>query len=698
MSRMNFASKALIISLIFLIPVGLLGYFFNSSQRDQISFSQKERTGVASMQQFVPVLNGVLKVRNATRASLGGFDGQSRYQAGRTQTDAAIAAFEKHLVTSGDTLDLRPEFEKLKSAWMQTAQSVNGADASGRTVFGPVTASIVTLLNLIGDNSNLVLDPDIDSFYLMNAMVLTLPQLAEDLGQLWGWGTFALAKPGLSVPDASRYTVWVAGVGNGLKQTKAYLQRAITANPALQSQIDLSVLEVVSVFSALAADPDKLIAQQGLTPAQYFDQGEVAVLKLTSFYDKGLPALDGLLAARIATMEQRLATVAAVVAGVLLLAAYFFYSFFLLTRGGLQLINRHLKEVADGDLSHTPSAPLGTDEPAQVLTSLIQMQAVLVRFQDAQMEMARQHDAGAMDHVMPVNALPGNYGAMAQGVNDLVKTHTQVMMRLVDLLDLYAQGQFEQQIEQLPGQKRRITEVANAARDTLISADAAARFNARVKAALDNVTVPVRIADNDGTVIYINHALRDTLQANRVGFQKQIPGFDPDKVQGGSVGIFYSDPQAAVARLRSLTGVARSRLELGGRQYDLITTPVNAENGERLGTVGQWTDVTDQLVTEQQIDALVQSAAQGEFSQRLSTAGKTGFFANLSQGMNQLMTTSEQGLSDIADVLAAFAEGDLTHRITRDYSGLFAKVKDSANATAENLTRVIGEVHAAADA
>jgi methyl-accepting chemotaxis protein len=78
--------------------------------------------------------------------------------------------------------------------------------------------------------------------------------------------------------------------------------------------------------------------------------------------------------------------------------------------------------------------------------------------------------------------------------------------------------------------------------------------------------------------------------------------------------------------------------------------------------------------------------------------GKTGFFATLSTGMNQLIETSEQGLSDVSAVLAAFAEGDLTQRIERDYQGLFGKVKDSANATAENLTRIMEEVRAAADA
>ena len=66
--------------------------------------------------------------------------------------------------------------------------------------------------------------------------------------------------------------------------------------------------------------------------------------------------------------------------------------------------------------------------------------------------------------------------------------------------------------------------------------------------------------------------------------------------------------------------------------------------------------------------------------------------------MNQLLEVSEQGLTDVAKVLSAVAEGDLTQRITRDYQGLFGKVKDSVNTSSENLTRVIGEVRAAADA
>jgi methyl-accepting chemotaxis protein len=287
---------------------------------------------------------------------------------------------------------------------------------------------------------------------------------------------------------------------------------------------------------------------------------------------------------------------------------------------------------------------------------------------------------------------------MARGVNTLVESHITVMMRLVSGREEYAQGRFDHEIDELPGQKKRITLVVQDARSKMAAAAAAAITNARIKLALDNVSNPVRIADPEGTILYINHALQATLNRDREAFAKHIPGFNPDKVVHGSVGMFYSDPAAALERLRAIRETVNSQMVLGGRTYAITTSPVLSETGEMLGTVGQWDDITDQLATEVQIDTLVKAAAAGDFSERLSMEGKSGFFANLSTGMNQLMDTSEKGLTDVADILAAFAEGDLTHRITRDYQGLFGRVKDSANSTAENLTRVMDEVRAAADA
>ncbi len=354
------------------------------------------------------------------------------------------------------------------------------------------------------------------------------------------------------------------------------------------------------------------------------------------------------------------------------------------------------KDVASGQLDRSIEAD--GSEIGQLLAPLAKMQSTLQQFESAQIEMVRQHELGMIDYQMPVNTLEGAYRSMGQSINALVRSHIEDTQKVVSVISEYSAGRLEVGMPRLPGQKARISDAMDQVQNALREADKAARYNAGIRAALDSVEAPVRIADDEGTIVYINHALRDTLQRNQAAFKKQIPGFDPDKVLNGSLGMFYADPQAALARLKALTQTARTQLELGGRTYAVVTTPVLGASGERFGTVGQWGDVTDQIAAERDIDGVVRAAAQGDFGRRLNVEGQTGFLANMGAGMNQLMETSERGLNDVSNLLEAFARGDLTQRIEREYDGLFGQVKRNANATAENLTRVLGEVHAAADA
>ncbi|MBI5918945.1 MAG: chemotaxis protein [Nitrosomonadales bacterium] len=230
--------------------------------------------------------------------------------------------------------------------------------------------------------------------------------------------------------------------------------------------------------------------------------------------------------------------------------------------------------------------------------------------------------------------------------------------------------------------------------------DADERLNremSRLKCALDNVSINVRVADNDGRVIYINNALRDTLHRYERDFQRQIPGFAADKVVGGSVGIFYTDAQTALERLRALSSTTLTRLKLGGRDYDVVTTPVMSATGERLGTVGQWVDKTDQIKAEAEISAIVTAAAHGDFDQRIALEGKDGFFLQMAESMNRLMETSSVGLNEVVRVLGALAKGDLTETISNDYSGTFGQLKDDSNATVAQLTGIISQIKEAAE-
>ena len=702
MGNLSFPQKALVISLAFLIPIIFLGYFFISAENEKIDFAARERLGVDAYQQVMPLYTAMLQLRNATRAGMGGLDTKADFAAAKAAAKQSIAKVDKYLQDSGDPLVLKDLFNKVKAAWSEIEKSETGVNSESRTVFGPTNEAIGHLLEAVGDNSALVLDPDVDSYYLISTL-MRLPQMSEDLGQIWGWGAYGLEKFQSSnkeweTKDIVRYAIWGAGVASGLHDVKSFLAKSFDNNPTLKSRVDLTALNDVASFYEFAKDPVALNGRDNLTPKQYYDKGKAVTLGLQLFAEKSIPLLDELLDKRISGAKHDLTVALAAAAFILLIAAYLFYAFFLVTSGGLNAIKGHLLDLAKGDLQSAPRKPQGTDETAEVLKSLATVHAVLGQFQNAQTVMAQKHDAGDITHQMPAQQLPGAYGEMASAVNALAKSHLKVMMRLVDLLEQYAQGHFDQDIEDLPGQKQRVTAVVRDARQKMLEASEAAVANMRVVQALNKARTNIMIADNNNAIIFMNDTVQAMMRSNESELRKVLPHFDASKLAGQNIDVFHKNPAHQRNMLAGLTSTYSTQIQVGSLYFGLTANPIQNKQGQRIGTVVEWFDRTAETRIEMEVANLVKAASQGDFSQRLDPTGKTGFFVGLTSGMNQLMDTSERGLTDVAQLLEAFANGDLTQRIESDYQGLFGKVKDSANTTADNLTRVIGEVHAAADA
>ena len=219
-----------------------------------------------------------------------------------------------------------------------------------------------------------------------------------------------------------------------------------------------------------------------------------------------------------------------------------------------------------------------------------------------------------------------------------------------------------------------------------------AAANLRIKIALDSLPECVTVSNAEALFVHATPAAQRLLRT--LGG----PGFNLDNLYGKKISSLFASPAIAQQFDNAVVSGESVDMEIGGRQIRLLAKPVMDAEGNRLGRVTHWVDRTDEIVSEQELSNLVAAAGRGDFSTRLSMSGKTGFFATVGEGMNSLLATSEQGLTDIADVLTAFAEGDLTQRIERNYEGLFGKAKDSVNTTADNLTRVLDEVRGAADA
>ncbi|HOE42014.1 MAG TPA: methyl-accepting chemotaxis protein [Rhodoferax sp.] len=349
------------------------------------------------------------------------------------------------------------------------------------------------------------------------------------------------------------------------------------------------------------------------------------------------------------------------------------------------------EDVAVGKLDANITVDRG-DEVGHLLGAMSTMQGVLSQFMDAQNEMTRQHDSGMLDYVMPTDHLQGAYRSMTEAVNRLVQSHIAVKMKVVEVVTAYTEGHLDVAMDRLPGQKARITAALDLVQTAMKQASEAAAFNQRIRLSLDSLPVCVTVSNAQAMLVHATPQAKELL--------KLFGGasFDTDKFYGNKLSTLFKDPVHATRFDQAVRSGETVDMEVNGHHLRLLARPVLDGRGTPLGRITQWIDRTDELASEQELDDIVNAATQGDFSGRLALQGKNGFFGKIATGMNQLMSTSEQGLSDVAQVLSSVAEGDLTQRITRDYAGLFGKVKDSVNTSSDNLTRVIGEVRAAADA
>lgn len=146
------------------------------------------------------------------------------------------------------------------------------------------------------------------------------------------------------------------------------------------------------------------------------------------------------------------------------------------------------------------------------------------------------------------------------------------------------------------------------------------QHNYRIKEALDSVKSNVMMADTNLNIVYLNDSVQEMLQDAEADIRTDLPDFNASELLGVNIDDFHKNPQHQRAMLKNLTQTYETSITVGGRIFGLIATPVMSNEGERIGTVVEWQDVTEKraldekLVNSQgQIDALNRSQASIEF-------------------------------------------------------------------------------------
>jgi len=220
---------------------------------------------------------------------------------------------------------------------------------------------------------------------------------------------------------------------------------------------------------------------------------------------------------------------------------------------------------------------------------------------------------------------------------------------------------------------------------------ATAAENARVRQALDTISISTMIADAHFNIVYLNESAQLLMNDSENDFRSVVSNFKASGVKGSNIDIFHRNPAHQREMLKQLRGIHRTEIKVGAKTFHLTVSPVDIE-GDRAGYAIQWLDRSREVSMEAEIDGLVTAAGQGNLTKRIELAGKEGFFYKLGAGLNSLVAVAEGVITQTAGVFNGLAHGNLAVEVTGSYEGVFARLQQDANATLDKLREIIHSV------
>ena len=368
--------KLLLIALMFIAPMGaMLYYMVDNLNESIIDFARHELRGNEYQRPLEELLDTVQRHQLAAqRVADGDVELAGEITQLQGKVDRNFEALDAVDTRVGAALEFTPEgLSKLgRENAKPSAARRKWTDLKGRlsTLSAAESskqhASLVADLRLMithaGEKSNLILDPDLDSYYLMDATLLALPQMQARLADILRAVDPVLKRKTATADERIEFAVFAAKLQEAdFDHTKTSLDTALKedpnpkfygASPTLSSGLKAPLKEFTDSTEALLVMLRKLSSADGALPERekFWEAGHKARESSFALWRATATELDNLLKIRIekniAKRTQQIVSVSLALTAALLVVWLISHSITRPLREGTQRIGDSAQAVA----------------------------------------------------------------------------------------------------------------------------------------------------------------------------------------------------------------------------------------------------------------------------------------------------------------------------------------------------------------
>jgi len=303
--NLTVARKLVLLGIVFSLPVAVLLFLLVKEQNIAIEFGSQERKGVEYINPVRHLLHDIQKHQVAF------LNGSTDASALEKQIEQDIRSAQEQDGRYGKELKTTHGLAGLVEKWSTTKSlilrsSSNAKPESINSAYDDIVGkSILPLIIQAGDTSNLILDPDLDSYYAMDNVILNLPTLGQLISQVNGHVADIILTRENTEPKKQLISFLLARIEPTMERVNTGLQTSITQNPSLRTKLSLPLrthLEAVKAYDDMIR---RQILEAGPSDFAKLDLKTISAEGLKTLesnyamYDVTMGVLDELLAIRI---------------------------------------------------------------------------------------------------------------------------------------------------------------------------------------------------------------------------------------------------------------------------------------------------------------------------------------------------------------------------------------------------------------
>ncbi len=247
-NRMNLSKKLGFVTVAMILPVIILLVLLVTAKDKSITMGKAEINGVEYIMPLRHLLSDIAKHRGEMSAYLNG-DKKYKNKLDKVEENISgdVKAVDKINTRLGEKFKVNNSWQSVKSQWNDLlAQSGSISAKANFSAHNNVIKQLIELIKEVGEGSGLMLDPQLDSHYLMDVIVSKIPKIIDELGQIRGLSVGVLSAKKITIDQR----VLINRLFDQVKGAAAVIERdmkvAISNNPSLGIALEMPV----STFTA----------------------------------------------------------------------------------------------------------------------------------------------------------------------------------------------------------------------------------------------------------------------------------------------------------------------------------------------------------------------------------------------------------------------------------------------------------------